>query len=64
VVAGDRHSLFRMISGRRSAAQIRRLRWSHDPTPFLGVIAPYPLPVDEPPVAGPDRHPGKARLPG
>ena len=33
-----------MISGRRSPAQIRRYDWTVDPTPYLPVIAPYPLP--------------------
>lgn len=44
-VAADRYELFRMITGRRTADQIRSLRWDGDPTPFLDVIAPYPLPA-------------------
>ena len=39
-----RHELFRMISGRRSPAQIGRYDWTVDPTPYLPVISPYPLP--------------------
>ena len=33
-----------MITGRRSWAEIRRYDWSVDPTPYLAVISPYPLP--------------------
>jgi hypothetical protein len=34
-----------MVSGRRSARQITGLPWTGDPTPYLPVIAPYPLPA-------------------
>lgn len=44
-VHADRDELFRMISGRRSEARIRALRWSGDPAPYLPVISPYPLPA-------------------
>ncbi len=43
-VTADRHELFRMIAGRRSAARILALDWTTDPAPYLPVIAPYPLP--------------------
>ena len=33
-----------MITGRRSATDIRRYDWTTDPTPYLTVISPYPLP--------------------
>jgi len=41
---GDRHELFRVIAGRRSADQILAMDWSGDPMAYLPVIAPYPLP--------------------
>jgi uncharacterized protein (TIGR03083 family) len=44
-VAATGYELFRMISGRRSARQIVAYRWTGDPTPYLPVIAPYPLPA-------------------
>ncbi|HEU4426381.1 MAG TPA: FAD-dependent monooxygenase [Pilimelia sp.] len=47
VTAGG-HELFRAITGRRSAAQIRTYAWDGDPAPYLPVIAPYPLPTDQP----------------
>ena len=43
-VTASAHELFRMISGRRSPAQIGHYDWTVDPTPYLPVIAPYPLP--------------------
>ena len=43
-VTARRYELFRMITGRRSAAEIRRYDWTTDPTPYLDVISPYPLP--------------------
>ena len=43
-VTAPAYDLFRMITGRRSAADIRRYDWTTDPTPYLDVIAPYPLP--------------------
>ncbi len=43
-VTAPRQELFRMISGRRSAATIRQYHWTTDPEPYLTVIAPYPLP--------------------
>jgi uncharacterized protein (TIGR03083 family) len=43
-VTAPRHELFRMISGRRSAATIRQYDWTTDPEPYLTVLAPYPLP--------------------
>jgi uncharacterized protein (TIGR03083 family) len=47
-VTAARHELFRAISARRSAAQIRAYTWDGDPAPYLPVIAPYPLPLDRP----------------
>ena len=47
-VTARRRELFRAISGRRSAARIRAYAWDGDPAPYLPVIAPYPLPPDEP----------------
>jgi uncharacterized protein (TIGR03083 family) len=44
-VTAESHELFRMISGRRSAASIAGYEWSTDHTAFLPVIAPYPLPT-------------------
>ena len=38
------YELFRTITGRRSAAAIRALEWTTDPSPWLDVISPYPLP--------------------
>ena len=43
-VTASAYELFRTVTGRRSAAAIRRLGWTTDPTPYLDVIAPYPLP--------------------
>lgn len=43
-LTADRFELFRAISGRRSAAQIRGYVWDGDPGPYLPIIAPYPLP--------------------
>jgi uncharacterized protein (TIGR03083 family) len=45
-VAAAPYELFRIVSGRRSAARIRSLPWTTDPAPYLPVIAPYPLPVE------------------
>lgn len=43
-VSGSPHELFRMVTGRLGADDIRHLTWSTDPTPYLDVISPYPLP--------------------
>lgn len=43
-VGGDRFELFRAITGRRTRAQLLALDWDNDPTPFLEVLSPYPLP--------------------
>jgi hypothetical protein len=45
-LTADRHELFRIIAGRRSAGDIRGLRWDGDPTPYLPVLSPYPYPPD------------------
>lgn len=46
-LTADRYELFRAITGRRTAAAIRAYDWSGDPTPYLPIIAPYPLPADQ-----------------
>lgn len=43
-VTGTAYELFRMLSGRRNAGDITGYQWTGDPTPYLPVIAPYPLP--------------------
>jgi uncharacterized protein (TIGR03083 family) len=43
-VTAEPHELYRVISGRRGAAAIAALPWTTDPTPYLSVISPYPLP--------------------
>jgi uncharacterized protein (TIGR03083 family) len=50
-LTADRHELFRAISGRRSAARVRGYAWDGDPTPYLAVISPYPLPPNQTPAA-------------
>jgi hypothetical protein len=45
-VTANRHALFRAISGRRSAREIRSYDWRGDPEPYLAVLSPYPLPPD------------------
>ena len=45
-VTAERHALFRAISGRRSAREIRSYDWRGDPEPYLKALAPYPLPPD------------------
>lgn len=50
-VTAPRGELFRAISGRRSAARIRGYAWDGDPAPYLPVVAPYPLPPDDAPLA-------------
>ena len=46
-LTAGQHELFRAISGRRSAAEIRGYEWEGDPTPYLSVISPYPLPTNQ-----------------
>jgi uncharacterized protein (TIGR03083 family) len=43
-LAAEPFELFRALSGRRSADQLRALAWDGDPAPYLDVLAPYPLP--------------------
>jgi hypothetical protein len=43
-LAGAPFELFRALSGRRSAGQVRSLAWDGDPAPYLDVLSPYPLP--------------------
>lgn len=44
-VTAERHDLFRAITGRASAAEIRAYEWSVDPDIYLPVISPCPLPA-------------------
>jgi uncharacterized protein (TIGR03083 family) len=46
----SRFERLRVLTGRRSAEQIRRLAWDTDPGPYLAVISPYPLPEPARPV--------------
>jgi hypothetical protein len=43
-VVADRFEFVRAMAGRRSAAEIRRWKWSDDPTPYLAVISESGLP--------------------
>ncbi len=45
-LTAGRNELFRAITGRRSASAIRAYEWSGDPSPYLAIISPYPLPAD------------------
>jgi uncharacterized protein (TIGR03083 family) len=44
VLAAAPFELFRALSGRRSADQVRSLAWDGDPAPYLDVLSPYPMP--------------------
>jgi len=44
---GNRVELFRAITSWRSASQIRSLDWDADPTAYLGVISPCPVPDED-----------------
>ncbi|MHB1487114.1 MAG: maleylpyruvate isomerase family mycothiol-dependent enzyme [Acidimicrobiales bacterium] len=45
-VEGDRHEILRALSSRRSAAQIRAMKWDGSPEGFLAVLGAYgPLPT-------------------
>jgi len=44
VLAAEPFELFRALSGRRSAAQVRALGWDGEPERYLEVFAPYPMP--------------------
>jgi uncharacterized protein (TIGR03083 family) len=44
-VSADSFELFRAISGRRSAEQIRRFDWSVDPEPYLAIFGHGPFTV-------------------
>jgi uncharacterized protein (TIGR03083 family) len=46
-VSADRFELFRALGGRRSAAQIRALRWEGDLEAVFSAVSRYPLPVDD-----------------
>ncbi len=43
-LVAPRHELFRVISGRRSLDRIHELGGEGDPSPYLPVLSPYPLP--------------------
>ncbi|WP_431912077.1 maleylpyruvate isomerase family mycothiol-dependent enzyme [Micromonospora carbonacea] len=51
-VAGPWHEVYLSLAGRRSAAQIRSLRWSADPGRWLPAFTWGPFRVPESPVAG------------
>src|SRR5262249_47162297 len=42
-VIADSFELFRAVSGRRSAAQIRRFDWAVDPEPYLALFELWPF---------------------
>ena len=44
-VAADEFELFRAVSGRRSATQIRRFDWNVDPEPFIPIFGLGPFTV-------------------
>ena len=46
-VVADRFEFVRAMSGRRSAAEIRRWNWGTDPAPYLPVMAEVTLPDHE-----------------
>jgi hypothetical protein len=39
ILVADRFELFRALTGRRSAAEVRRWMWSDDPAPYLPYLA-------------------------
>lgn len=43
-VAGSRFELFRALTGRRSAEQMRALQWDGDPDPYLAIFSAYGVP--------------------
>ena len=43
-VTAPPYELFRTITGRRSESDVRALRWTSDPSPWVDLISPYPLP--------------------
>ena len=45
-VTGERFELFRMLGGRRNAAQIRALPWEGDLTAVFPFLSAYPLPTE------------------
>jgi 1,6-anhydro-N-acetylmuramate kinase len=45
-LTAGRNELFRAITGRRTVSAIRAYDWSGDPSPYLAIISPYPLPAD------------------
>jgi hypothetical protein len=42
-VAADPFELFRALTGRRSATQIRRFEWTLDPEPYLSMFHLWPF---------------------
>jgi uncharacterized protein (TIGR03083 family) len=46
-VSADRFELFRSLGGRRSAAQIRALRWDGDLEAVFSAVSRYPMPADD-----------------
>ncbi len=43
-VTAPPYELFRTITGRRSLSDVRALQWTSDPSPWVDLISPYPLP--------------------
>jgi uncharacterized protein (TIGR03083 family) len=43
-VTGERYELFRALGGRRTAPQVRALKWSGDIDVVLPAVSPYPMP--------------------
>lgn len=41
-VSADPHTLFRVLTGRRSPGRIRALHWEGDPEPYVSVLPNYP----------------------
>ena len=46
-VGASRWELFRGLGSRRSASQLRALRWSGDPEPYVPLIPAYGARVDD-----------------
>lgn len=61
-LTASRLELFRAVTGRRSAAQIRACAWDGDPEVYLPVISPYPLPPDPGPATPKRTGCGRAQV--
>ena len=47
VLTGSAFDLLRAFSGRRSAAQILSMDWTGDAEPYVSVVSPYGLPLED-----------------